>query len=448
MRNPNKFVQVVQFALAILAAHGLALTLQTARSPERRAAIKPLIHVFFGLAAVFSLASFSASFQETSTIAHFRAMGWPDSAAQAIAATRTIALWHATIIGFTTAALILALMLLNANRKWFKILAWAASLLVACDACLLARHYVKTTRTAYYEKNELLDALSAGDQLQRSLMTHQADFYNHWLTFYFPYHHLITWNTAQMPREPLEYRIFRSALQSDQNMRLWQFCAVGHILTPVAYREHMAKNDPAWRDDLELQMAYKLLWDPEREFRMIPAKPDDQSAQGVYRFKRPAPRFALLGQWQEADDKQSLSCIASTNFEPLSCALVAPDSNLNLPQPSGMTQATVSVQSHRASCFRLTTQSDGPAILRFAEKHDPNWRARIDGRPAQLLRVDYLFQGLFLPAGKHEVQFQFMPKSALIWIQLAAMLLWLGFAIFSALAALKSSPKPHVQPTT
>jgi hypothetical protein len=450
IRNPNKFVQIFQFALGILAAHGLTWTLRAARAdghvPEDRAALKPLAFGALVAATLFVLAFLSAAFRGEAVAAAFGAQGWPRAAADAIAAVRAQALGHAALMGFLTAGLVLALMFLNAerHRRWLRGLAWAAALLVAADALLLARHYLKTTGTAYYDENELVRAIRSGDPLQRTLMTHQEAFYNHWLTFYFPFHHLQTWNVTQMPREPTDYRNFRAALQSDQNMRLWQFCAVGHILTPVAYRERMAQADPAWRDDLELVMAYQVARDPVREFRIVPAQPGDQTAQGIYRFKRPAPRFALLAQWEETPDDQALTLLASPAFAPLSRALVAPHPGLALPQPSGATQATVAVRSYRSGNIRLETQTDGPALLRFAEKHDPSWTVQVDGRPASLLRVDYLFQGVLLPPGEHEVTFRYSAASPTIWLQFAAMAVWLAAALFAGCAAWISRRKSHL----
>lgn len=40
-----------------------------------------------------------------------------------------------------------------------------------------------------------------------------------------------------------------------------------------------------------------------------------------------------------------------------------------------------------------------------------DWQAYLDGEPVEHIRVNYLLRGLTVPAGKHEVVFEYAPKS-------------------------------------
>ena len=62
----------------------------------------------------------------------------------------------------------------------------------------------------------------------------------------------------------------------------------------------------------------------------------------------------------------------------------------------------------------VSTRADGPAILVLSENHYPGWRAYLDGRAVETLRVDYNLRGVALPAGQHLVEFAYRPKSVLI----------------------------------
>ncbi|OGG94198.1 MAG: hypothetical protein A2527_04240 [Candidatus Lambdaproteobacteria bacterium RIFOXYD2_FULL_50_16] len=53
-----------------------------------------------------------------------------------------------------------------------------------------------------------------------------------------------------------------------------------------------------------------------------------------------------------------------------------------------------------------------PAYLLRLENYHPDWQVRIDGQPAILDRLKYNFQGLQLPAGKHDISFEFITPYA------------------------------------
>jgi uncharacterized membrane protein YfhO len=41
----------------------------------------------------------------------------------------------------------------------------------------------------------------------------------------------------------------------------------------------------------------------------------------------------------------------------------------------------------------------------------PQWRVEVDGRPAELLRVDHAFRGVRVPAGSHRVVFTYQDRA-------------------------------------
>ena len=55
--------------------------------------------------------------------------------------------------------------------------------------------------------------------------------------------------------------------------------------------------------------------------------------------------------------------------------------------------------------------SDKGGVLVFSEVYYPGWTATIDGQPAELGRVNYILRALRVPAGKHQVNLAFFPKS-------------------------------------
>ena len=50
-------------------------------------------------------------------------------------------------------------------------------------------------------------------------------------------------------------------------------------------------------------------------------------------------------------------------------------------------------------------------MLVLTDTDYPGWRATVDGVEVPIVRVDTLFRGVVLPAGTHEVRFEFAPWS-------------------------------------
>jgi uncharacterized membrane protein YfhO len=50
------------------------------------------------------------------------------------------------------------------------------------------------------------------------------------------------------------------------------------------------------------------------------------------------------------------------------------------------------------------------SFLVTSDIYYPGWEATVDGQPSPLYRTDYVLRGLPLPAGSHEVRFEFHPK--------------------------------------
>ena len=54
--------------------------------------------------------------------------------------------------------------------------------------------------------------------------------------------------------------------------------------------------------------------------------------------------------------------------------------------------------------IELEVNVNNPRVLVFNEYHDPDWKVKIDGQEAEFFTVNYLFNGVIIPAGDHEVE--------------------------------------------
>ena len=81
--------------------------------------------------------------------------------------------------------------------------------------------------------------------------------------------------------------------------------------------------------------------------------------------------------------------------------------------------------------IRLRTHSAGPRVLVVSENYHTNWSVTVDGQAAQMLRANYVWKGVVVPAGTHEVEFRYFSRS-LAWSRAAtflSLLLFTGIAI-------------------
>ena len=73
--------------------------------------------------------------------------------------------------------------------------------------------------------------------------------------------------------------------------------------------------------------------------------------------------------------------------------------------------------------LRVEVELDGDGYLVVADTYDPGWRARVDGREADLLRADTCFRALALPAGRHTVEMVYRPPVVLAGLLASAIAL-------------------------
>ena len=74
-------------------------------------------------------------------------------------------------------------------------------------------------------------------------------------------------------------------------------------------------------------------------------------------------------------------------------------------------QSLATLTDYKPNCLTYSLNSDKGGVVVFSEIYYPGWTATIDGKPAELGRVDYVLRALQVPAGEHEVVLTFKPSS-------------------------------------
>lgn len=441
IRNPVKFMQVAQLAIGIVAAYGLDALLR--RDPKTGHVALPnwFRWVALGLASLLLLAAFSTMAGQDEKIRQFASTGWGQYA-PIIVGNQVAGLLHAAILGLLAWAFIQFVPRLP--------VAWSgragASLiaLVMLDLLTVSPHYVNSVRSEdLVGKNAVTEALEgAAHGGQRAYVVVQDNFYNHWLTYLFPYHGICTFNVTQI-RMPEDYQRYLAALQRQPD-RLWRLSGVGHLLAPAKVLPQL-EAFPGLHGQLKPGLGFNVLPGNSGGVTVTMPQPGQQGEHLIADIAAPAPRYALIAGWTSLDDSATLAALASPASPLFERAHVAPESapGLIASARTGLT-GTVAVLSYRPGRVVLKTESDAPAILRAAERFTPDWKARIDGQPADLLRVDYMVQGVAVPAGVHTVELAYRPPTGTLNIQLFGM----GACLLALLLIpLESRFSRPVQPT-
>jgi uncharacterized membrane protein YfhO len=99
----------------------------------------------------------------------------------------------------------------------------------------------------------------------------------------------------------------------------------------------------------------------------------------------------------------------------------APAEGGQRPSPAAGDRVTVVEYEPETIQIKVSTAAGGLLVL--ADSYYPGWRALVDGKPAPVLRVDYLFRAVPLPAGEHEVSFYYEPDSLRLGAAISAVAL-------------------------
>lgn len=72
--------------------------------------------------------------------------------------------------------------------------------------------------------------------------------------------------------------------------------------------------------------------------------------------------------------------------------------------------ATIKLEEHLPNAVKYTSNNNNDGFAVFSENFYQGWKATIDGKETDIQRVNYVQRGLFIPKGKHTIEFKFEPQ--------------------------------------
>jgi len=277
----------------------------------------------------------------------------------------------------------------------------------------------------------------------RELAFFQQLYHIEWLQQHFQAYNIQAIEFSQEPREAPENAAFRRAV-STNIVRLWALTNTRYVLGLAGYVDALNMQlDPGQRR-FKLHTSFDLVQAPTGN--SILARTNANGPFALIEFTGALPRAKLYARWQvDTNEQTTLDQLANPSFDPAQLVLVT--GGPGAPPASGATNqnaGAVEITSYSPKRVLLRAQPEAPCVLLLNDKHDPDWRVRVDGQPAPLLRCNYLMRGVYLSAGSHTVAFRFEPPRTGLYTTVAALAIGLG--IGGVLFVTRNAPDAEERP--
>lgn len=105
----------------------------------------------------------------------------------------------------------------------------------------------------------------------------------------------------------------------------------------------------------------------------------------------------------------------------------------------------VKLVSYMSNALKYDVSSAKGGVIVFSEVYYPGWTAAVDGKPAELGRVNYLLRAVNVAPGRHTVELTFRPRSVTVtetvaYVSYAVLLLLIAFGVYVEWKKKKSRP--------
>lgn len=140
----------------------------------------------------------------------------------------------------------------------------------------------------------------------------------------------------------------------------------------------------------------------------------------VYEMPLALPRVTVLGRYRVVTPPAAiLDSVAAGTTDAAVATFLTEDPGLALGPVEG---ASARITRYGLNDLAIEVDTPGPALVRVADAWYPDWKATVDGRPAEVLRADYLLRAVAVPAGRHVIEMRFASAAVGrgLWLSIAS----------------------------
>ena len=153
------------------------------------------------------------------------------------------------------------------------------------------------------------------------------------------------------------------------------------------------------------------------DLRLLAQKDFHPGPLRIFGVPEALPRAFLVGGRVRGTGRD-LRDLLDPDFDPRRSVLVDRDPSR---ASRGGFEGAAQILDERSDRIQVETRSNGPAFLGLIEGAMPGWRAWVDGQPVTVERANAIFIGTEVPAGTHQVEFRFLPTSAIVGVILTSL---------------------------
>jgi hypothetical protein len=254
-----------------------------------------------------------------------------------------------------------------------------------------------------------------------------------WVQHHFQVYNIEALDIVQLPRYPEDLLAFQKALNFDGSAqtgrklgRRWELTNTRYMLGPAKFLWALNNQIDPGRQRFRIVDTYDIATKPNSppvaHLDNLTAKLTPNGKYAVFEFTGALPRVKLYANWQVNTNKpETLERLADPVFDPERELIVAGGPTSSMPAGAFQEAGTAQITSYSPKDLSIKAEARVECTLLLNDRFDPNWIARVDGKPAEILRCNYLMRGIHLDPGSHTIEFKFVPPIGPLYVSLAGL---------------------------
>jgi len=134
----------------------------------------------------------------------------------------------------------------------------------------------------------------------------------------------------------------------------------------------------------------------------------------IYENSDRLPRAFIVHNWMAVGSvEETIAAMLEPDFDVRRTAVVEPLPEQSIPDSGQVSEGDfgqVIIEEYSPEKVVLQSQDPAGGLLILTDADYPGWSAMIDGDPVSIYPANGLFRGVFVPAGEHEIVFEYISK--------------------------------------